>query len=264
MRIFSALNRKQRRWQCKHLKSAIPVSARQEQIPGFDQEVYSNAVGLFVGAGGGGEVIEGAVRKGIGIAHICDFDDVEETNLCRQKFSDRDLFHNKAQCLCRNMSKQGFLGTTLIPHPCAFQELDIAAIKPNFVVCAVDMQIPETRLEVCKVCHQLKVPCIFLAISTDADWGYVFVQEAGQACWACVFKPELQEDLVDLALCPGVPSCCDPLKMLGGIALYAIDTVLMKGRIRDWNYRVSSLSRSDFGAAQHIERRDDCPVCGNG
>lgn len=266
MRILSGLSRssKQRIWHCKHLKSAIPVSARQEQIPGFEQEVYSNAVGLFIGAGGGGEIIEGAGRKGIGVAHICDFGDVEETNLNRQKFSDKDLFRKKAVCLCKNLSKQGFLGTTLIPHPCSFQELDLSAINPDFVACAVDMQLPETRLEVCKACHARKIPCVYEAISRDADWGYCFVQQPGAACWACLFRPELDDEQIDEAECPGIPSCCDPLKMLAGVALYAIDSVLMKGRKRDWNYRVISLSRSDFGGSQLIERREDCPVCGNG
>lgn len=256
---------RRRSWRCQYIDTAIKVSARQEMILGWDQDRFSKTKGLFLGAGGAnGEICEGVTRKGLGVVHIADFDIVTPSNLARQKFLKKHLYNNKAIALCRVLSKQGFLGTKLVAHPCAFQELDVLGIAPGFVVCSVDNQLPETRLEVCKLCHLMKIACIFFAISTDADYGYVFVQEPGKACWNCVLKTDLMNPSRTSAQerCPNVPSCVDLLKTLGGIALYAIDTLVMN-RKRDWNYYVLSLSRSDFGSAQMVERRPSCTVCGS-
>lgn len=105
---------------------------------------------------------------------------------------------------------------------------------------------------------------MFMAVSTDADYGYVFVQEPGRACWACAMKPEqtASDDDADQRRCPGVAASIDIIKTLAGVALYAVDTLIMD-RPRDWNYRVISLSRSDFGGSCRVGPRDDCPVCGH-
>ncbi len=250
-----------RRWQSENIERA---AARHHQIAGWDQDAYSAAVALFIGAGGAnGEVVEGAGRKGIGTAHVADLDTVDPTNLNRQKFTRRDLWKNKAVCLCRNLSRQCALGTRFIAHPCWYQDLRLDEIRPDIVVCSVDQQVEGTRLTVSRACHDRGIPCVFFAVSTDTDWGYVFVQQPGAACWACMAKPDLADPDVgrnDLR-CPGAPACCDILKALAGHALYAMDTLVMH-RPRDWNYRAVSLSRSDFGASSIIQPRRGCPVCG--
>ncbi len=226
------------------------VSARQERTKGWDQERLSHARGLVVGAGGlGGEVGEGLVRKGIGFLDICDFDVVTPSNLNRQKFSKHNLYKNKAIELCRILSRQGFLGGRLRGRPCSFQDLDKELLDVDFVVCGVDNQLPDTRLAVCNWCDERGIPGVFLGVSTDADFGYVLVQVPGEACWGCVFKPEfaLPRPSTDV-LCPGVPASLDILKTLGGLACYAVDTLVMN-RPRDWNYRVVSLGRREYGSS---------------
>ena len=41
--------------------------------------------------------------------------------------------------------------------------------------------------------------------------------------------------------CPGTPAVADILQAVGSVAVYAVDTLLMK-RPRSWNYRRISLS----------------------
>lgn len=257
--------RKKTAWECKHLDTREKVSARQERITGWDQKKMAGATGLFVGAGGiNGEICEGAILKGLGVAHVVDFDTVTPSNLNRQKFNRKNLYKNKAIELCRNMSRRGSLGSKLIPHPCSFQDLNIDNLepRPDFAVIGVDNQFPETRLEACEAFYLRNIPCIILGVTTDADKGYVLVQEPGKACWNCIFKIEMESagKESDADRCPGVPACVDILKVIGGIALYAIDTLLMN-RERNWNYWYVSLCKSDLGTAMLVDRRTGCAVC---
>lgn len=254
--MFSSLLRR-REWRCRNLERA---SLRQELIHGWNQKAMSQARWLFVGAGGNGHVIEGAAKKGIGEIHICDKDIVTTPNLNRQKFTERDLFKPKAERLARNVSKQGFLGSVLVPHVSWFQELDLNKIKPHGIVCAVDPSIPGTRLDVSKACIERSIPGVFWAVSTDADWGWVFVQEPKKACLHCAFPDNVARDENVKDRCPATPASCDILMALGALALYTIDTLVMS-RARDWNYRTLSLSRSDFGKALMILRKEDCRLC---
>lgn len=248
---------------CKTLSTLTSVSARQELVPGWDQDRFSCAVVFVVGAGGlGGEVGEGLVRKGVGVVHICDPDIVTPSNLNRQKFVKRSLWRKKARELCRLLSMQGFLETGLFSYDCAVQDVDVAAIGPDVIVVGVDNRDPTTREYICRLAYELGIPVVFMAVSTDADLAYAFVQEPGKACWACPFKPEydLPGERDHLSRCPNVPAVCDILKTIAGQALYAVDSLIMS-RPRDWNYRVVSLS-SGLGGSHLVSPRADCPVCG--
>ncbi len=259
--MFGKLKKPQT-WKCRTLHTAVPVSARQEMLPGWNQSTYAETSVLLTGAGGlNGEICEGLVRKGIGTIHVSDHDIVTSSNLHRQKFLEQSLYRNKATELCRIMRLQGFLGTHLVAHPNRFQEIDSADINPDLGVCGVDNQFPETRLEVCKKFDELARPLVVMAVGIDADYGYVAVQEPDKACWACIMKPELSSHEGESARCPNVPAIIDILKALAGPALYAIDSLVFN-RPRDWNYRVISLS-SGFGGSHFVEKRPDCPVCGN-
>jgi molybdopterin/thiamine biosynthesis adenylyltransferase len=205
------------------------------------------------------------VGKGVGTLHIADFDIVTPSNLNRQKFVKKSLYRNKAIELARILSTRGFLGTELVAHPCSFQELDLDEISPTFVVGAVDNQLPDTRLEICRACYGRDIAGVILGVDRNADRGYVFVQAPGEACWACVFKPDMAVDSSEgdneQKQCPGEPACIDILEVVAGHALYAIDTLLM-ARKRDWNYRVVSLSKGQFSSATMVPPRKGCPVCG--
>jgi molybdopterin/thiamine biosynthesis adenylyltransferase len=100
------------------------VTHRQELIAGFDQAKFTMARVILIGAGGiGSEVGEGLCRKGIGHLAIYDHDVVEHTNLNRQHFFARDIGHNKAVCLARNLALHCHAGTKIEGHPLSFQDV---------------------------------------------------------------------------------------------------------------------------------------------
>lgn len=137
--------------------------------------------------------------------------------------------------------------------------------KPEFVVCGVDNQLPQTRLEVCRWCVKEGVAAVFLAVTPDADAGYVLVQKPKEACWECVQKSALAHASASAprsVRCPGTPASIDILMLVSGYALYAIDSLLM-ARPRAWNYIYLSLSRPQLNRSCIAVRRGDCVVCGN-
>lgn len=231
---------------------------RQERVPGFDQEAFSRACVLLIGAGGlNGEVAEGLARKGVGSLKIFDHDRVELSNLNRQRFFARDLGESKAVALVRNLKQEAIGQTLLIGHPLSFEDaLRTGADAGCHVgVCGVDNN--RTRIFASQHFAKLKLPLVILGVSNDGSHGYVFVQEPGRACFGCAF-PNVVENLRDP--CPGTPAIKDILKVVGGIALYAVDSLLMK-RPRYWNYRQEFLDGSIPERCLTLERRADCKVC---
>jgi hypothetical protein len=95
---------------------------------------------------------------------------------------------------------------------------------------------------------------IFTAVSRDADHGYVFVQDRDGTCIGCMFPDMLNDDRYP---CPGTPAIADILQTLGSLAVYALDTLLMK-RPRNWNYRCVRLSDGSYDASAFISSRQDC------
>jgi len=60
--------------------------------------------------------------------------------------------------------------------------------------------------------------------------------------------------------CPGTPAVADILQAVGGLAVYAIDTLLMK-RSRTWNYRRINLSDNALDGGGLISGRQGCLNC---
>src|ERR1043165_5768414 len=90
---------------------------RQRLIPGFDQEAYSKASVVCVGAGGMiSQIAPTLCRKGIGKITLLDRDTVEPSNLNRQRFYSRDIGKNKAICLARNLRNECIVETEIIGH----------------------------------------------------------------------------------------------------------------------------------------------------
>src|SRR5215831_7829104 len=86
---------------------AVPGALdRQQKIPGFDQEAYSSASVLCIGAGGLiSHVAPTLCRKGIGRLTVLDRDVVEPSNLNRQLFFRQDVGKNKAHRLVGNLER---------------------------------------------------------------------------------------------------------------------------------------------------------------
>ena len=231
---------------------------RQERIPGFDQEKFSNLCVLLIGAGGlNGETAVGLVRKGIGCLKIFDPDGVELSNLNRQRFFAKDLGENKAFALVRNLVPEASGATFLAGCCLSFQDAvregeDVAC---HVGICGVDNN--GTRIFASQYFAKTRTPLVITGVSDDAGHGYVFVQEPGGACFGCLF-PDAVKNLKDP--CPNTPAVIDILKVVAGITLYALDSVFMK-RARAWNYKQVFLDGSVPERCLRVERRPDCKLC---
>ena len=230
---------------------------RQERIPGFDQEAFSKASVLCIGAGGiVSQIAPTLVRKGIGRIMLLDDDIVEPSNLNRQRFYAKDISTNKAVALARNLKREATSATEIIGH--ALRIEDAVARETDLhcdvVVCGVDNN--PARIFASRYFRRKHIPVIFTAVSRDADHGYVFVQEVEGPCIACLFPDTVNDDRYP---CPGTPAIADILQAVGALATYTIDSLLTK-RPRAWNYRRLDLSES-FSGGRIVTCRCKCSIC---
>ena len=238
----------------------IGISHRQELLAGFDQGALERATINMIGGGGiGSEVGEGLVRKGVGYLKIFDHDFVELSNLNRQLFFKRDLYKSKAKRLARNLAPHATCGTLVEGYNLSFQDAVALGmdLHGTIAVCGVDNG--RTRVDVSNYYRELKLPVLFIAVDYVAESGYVFLQEPGKACFGCLFPKSLRGHK---ARC-FTPAVKDILKIVAGLALYAIDSLLMD-RKRNWNYRRVHLAGFMPDDSQCIERLSSCPLCKHG
>jgi len=198
------------------------------------------------------------VRKGIGKLNIFDEDTVELSNLNRQKFYKKDLYKYKAVQLARNLSQEGIIATQINGYPFTFQDaiaLNESDLSCDVVVCGVDNN--QTRVFVSEFYYKLGIPVVFTAVNELGNAGYVFVQEKGKACFGC-FRPNAIND--EKMPCPGSPAIKDILKVVGGVVLYAVDSLFMD-RLRVWNYKEIFLDGTIPEFCATINRKKDCKLC---
>jgi len=237
---------------------AVPgAEDRQRKIPGFDQEKFSRSHILCIGAGGIiSQIAPTLVRKGIGKITLLDHDVVKPSNLNRQRFYPKDIGKNKAITLARNLQAECIVETIIRGYAFRLEEAIArgTALACDVAICGVDNN--PARVEASRFFRAIRIPVIFTAVSRDADHGYVFVQEKTGACIACLY-PDMAND--DSYPCPGTPAIADILAIVGGLSVYAVDTVLMT-RARTWNYRTISLSDPTTSGAFRSFSRSSCPL----
>lgn len=238
---------------------AIPgAEDRQKQIPGFNQKVFSSSRLLFVGAGGIASPIALTVaRKGAGAICLVDQDVVEASNLNRQRFYVKDIGKNKAAAMAENLVIDCIAATEICGVPLRLEEAIATGVdlSCDVAVCGVDNN--PARRAASGYFRRRGIPVVFAAVSRDGDHGYVFLQDKTGPCIGCLF-PDIAAD--DRYPCPGTPAIADILQAVGGLAVYAIDSLLMN-RPRRWNYRRVSLSDGGWDGSSLISRRTDCPLC---
>jgi molybdopterin/thiamine biosynthesis adenylyltransferase len=250
-------------YRCPRLKikqQEPSVTDRQEKVPGFNQQALSQARIIQIGAGGlGGEIGVTLTRKGIGELVILDFDDVEPSNLSRQKFYKSDLYKNKAIRLARNLAKEGFCATRLQGIVLSFQDAVEQGIDLLGSVAVVGVDNNPARIAASRFYRKHHLPAIFTAVSAQADHGYVFIQEPGEGkpCFGCLFPKSVNDDTYP---CPGTPAVLDILKTVSGIVTYAVDSLIMK-RLRTWNFKSCYLDGTIPGSDSMIEKRGNCKLC---
>ena len=230
------------------------VFHRHGLLENFDQYSLEKTRVSLVGAGGlGSEIGIALARKGVGEINIYDNDTVDITNLARQHFFKDDLYKSKAYCLAKNLAHLA-TGTSLIRGiPLSIQEAIEASsdFESDIVIVGVDNNA--TRFFCSEFFRDRMV--IFTAVSPEADSGYVFVQEPGEACFGCMFGDQFDRPA---RRCTG--STIDINKVMGGIVSYALDTLIMK-RPRDWNYKRVHLHGPFEDIAKKIFRSHDCGFC---
>lgn len=232
---------------------------RQLRIPGFDQERLSRSRVVCIGAGGLiGNIAPTLVRKGVGALAIFDDDEVEASNLNRQHFYVSDIGQNKALALARNLQQECILPTRIEAFPMRLEEAVARGADLRCEVAVTGVDNNPTRVLASRTFRQLRIPAIFCAVSAEADHGYVFVQQTCGPCFGCLFPDSASHEQYP---CPATPAIADILQIIGGITVYAVDSCLM-GRPRSWRYRRLNVADGQWDASTHVERRQDCPVCG--
>jgi len=259
------LKKTYRRKPLKSKPEASAVADRQLKIPGFSQDALAGLSVLCAGAGGLGSTIgEALVRKGVNSLTLCDEDNVEPSNLNRQKFYKKDIYKNKAIRLARNLSRESFLGTCITGIALNFNEAIKSGLVPHFdcIISGIDDEL--AREMIAEYCLTNQVPLITTAVSENGDSGYVHIQRPARACWGCVLprKKRIQDDLDNYrSPCPGTPAIKDILMVVSGAAVYALDSLFMKRPV-SWNYREFHLAGFMPDLSTQIERRTDCQLCG--
>jgi molybdopterin/thiamine biosynthesis adenylyltransferase len=236
-------------------KSIPEAEDRQKKIPGFDQAIFSKSHVLCVGAGGIISMIAPTlVRKGIGRITLLDDDVVEESNLNRQRFYIKDVGQNKALAPAANLVPECIVRTEIQGVPLRLEEAIARDIDLSCHVAIRGVDNNPARVAASRHFRGLDVPVIFTAVSLNGDHGYVFVQDKSGPCIGCLF-PDMVND--DRYPCPGTPAIADILQAVGALAVYAVDTLLMK-RTRSWNYRRISLADGTLDGATGVPTRQDC------
>jgi adenylyltransferase/sulfurtransferase len=230
---------------------------RHAGIAGFDQARYSTSNIVCIGAGGLiGNVAPTLVRKGIGELTIVDHDLVETSNLNRQFFTSSDVGQNKAIALARNLAKIATHSTRIcgLATPVESAIDNRIDLSCDVAICGVDNN--RARLAAARHFCNAGIPIIFMAVSADADHGYVFIQEPDGPCLGCLFPDALDDES---SPCPGTPAIAEILQCVGAFGSYAIDTLICD-RSRDWIYREVWLHTAAFDGLRRIEVRSDCPI----
>jgi molybdopterin-synthase adenylyltransferase len=231
---------------------------RQVRVPGFDQDRLSDSRIVCIGAGGlMGHIAPTLVRKGVGALRILDHDEVEVSNLNRQRFYPSDVGENKAVALVRNLRSECTCGTTLEAFPMPLEEAVERGIELHCAVAVVGVDNSPARVVASRHFRALRVPVVFCAVSADAEHGYAFVQHPDGPCFGCLFPDELNDNHYP---CPATPAIADILQAVSGLVLYAVDSCLM-ARARSWNYRRLNLSDGQWDACLQLARRSDCTLC---
>lgn len=255
-------------WTTQSFESALltgeegeTVADRQDRLVGFSTDVLRQSHVLVIGAGGLASAVAGPlIRKGLGWLDICDGDVVEVNNLNRQHFYPEDLYLPKAHRLAANAAREGQLGSHVMGHATDFDEQSapFLADGANVVVCAVDNN--RTRALASRYFRAAGVPVIFTAVCEAADYGWLFVQEPRGACVGCVF-PRIATADAERQPCRPVAAVADILHVMGGMVLYAIDSLLM-ARPRGWNFRSVHLVGTAPDIIDSVAPRPGCRLCG--
>ncbi len=232
---------------------------RQSKVEGFSLHAYQHAEIGLIGLGGlGTPVAHGLVRNGARHLDLFDDDIVEDTNLSRQHFHPNDVGTYKVHAAAKHLIKSALFPLTVTGFPFRFQEAFTKDETETYslLICGVDNN--PTRRAVAAFAYVNAIPVIFSAVARDASSVSVFVQEPGGACWSCAHPQYLNDTSYPCQL----PAIIDATTVTAGLVLYAASTVICH-RPRHYNNRHVYLDGGLPDSTTFIERRPDCPICGD-
>jgi molybdopterin/thiamine biosynthesis adenylyltransferase len=227
-------------------------------VPGFDQAVLTASTIILLGLGGvGSQIALALARKGAGKLVLLDHDIVEPSNLPRQVYYPRDVGKPKAYALAANLARESVCASMFSGYHLSFQDAIARGVDVTGDVAIVGVDSNPGRIAASAYYRERGVPVIFSAVSRAADHGYVFVQEPQGPCFGCMFPGSINDTT---APCPGTPAIVDILKVVTGIAVYTVDSLLMP-RPRHWNYKAVYLA-TEGDMTWTVAKRSDCTLCG--
>lgn len=239
------------------------IHDRASLVPGCRPEIWRTTRVIAVGAGGiNGEVLHILMRKGVQYIQIFDGDTVAPSNLNRQFFFLADVGQYKAHALIRNLAPHATEATTLQGYPVWFEDAVAAEVVEDADLAVVGVDSDQSRIFCARYFYQRQIPCVFLAVSKDADGGYCYVQESqpDTPCWLCRFPAAVDNHQVNECVGANI----DSLKVVAGLAGYALDSLIMPQRPRQWHFKEVRLHGLETDGHHLAERWPDCPVCGGG
>ena len=241
------------------------AASRHHLLIGFDQSKVLDRKTAVVGNGLLGSLFAMAkIRQGNGLTMLVDPDIVEKSNLVRQLYFPEDIGSPKPLCLARNLEQHAPFEQSIWGCWMRGEEyLDALRRgempRPDELFVGIDAKL--STLEIANFVRNISDPpihTVFAKISSDADAGFVFVQDTDQGapCINCRFRYD--EDHEDNP-CP-VGSSIEIGLVVAGFAVYASHSLYMD-RPRHWNYRDFSLGGDFAKPPVWIPQREDCPVC---
>ena len=240
------------------LETKVSTTARQEAVPGWDQDAVRNSGVFFVGAGGlSAEQIISVARKGYGRIGVTDMDHFEPSNYSRQFCYRENLYENKGLEVAKNLERECISETQIDGFNMPFSEILRCVRWSDYSVIVCNVDNNPTRVECSKFGRTFGLPVIFSGVSNDAGSGYVFIQELNGPCFGCAFPQKVDDETHP---CPNTPATKDILKVLGGFVLFAIDSLLMD-RKRTWNFRQVFLDGTIDDVSVEVSKRNDCKLC---
>lgn len=231
------------------------------QIAYEGQEKLSQSHALIVGAGGlGSPVALYLGAGGVGKLTICDFDDVDLTNLQRQVIhTTQSVGINKAisaQQTLRTINPE--ISVVAIPQKPSEEEFTAMASEADVVIdCSDNFR---TRYALNRICFNLKKPLVSgAAIGFEGQITVFDFRHASSPCYHCLF-PDMGEDgemrcaengvFAPLVGMIGTTQAAEAMKLLLGVGdslegrLLLLDVLAMEWR------------------SVKLSRDPDCAVCG--
>lgn len=241
---------------------AYNTEVAERLIISFERENFERRLRtkvLVVGCGTlGSKIAMALARFGYNLV-LLDPDYVMPHNLPLQEYCLADVKKAKVEALAKHIASLAIFPTRVRTLTMRFHEAVDRKVIPS---CDLAVAVPDNDLARLEVAHHFYAagkPVVFAGLSQDGLYGYVFVQEPGQACFQCAF-PNVEVRLGVREGCGGYAG--EMAYVLTGFVVFAVDSLVIKhpSRARSWNIcKVYLSSMPDLRT--RVEKRKECPLC---